>query len=434
MKYVEFPAKEAWSTLLKRPSLDTTSLFGIVNDVIDKVRKGGDEALREFELKFDHAKLDSLSVSTEEFRLAEEQVSTELKNAILLAHKNISAFHKAQKFSPIKIQTSPGVACEQRAIPIENVGLYVPGGTAPLFSTVLMLATPAHIAGCSNIILCTPPRPDGTINPAILFTAKTAGVTQVFKVGGSQAIAAMAYGTESIPKVDKIFGPGNQYVTAAKQLVSLSDVAIDMPAGPSEVEVLADESCNPSFVAADLLSQAEHGADSQVVLISTSSCTIDQIKAEVQRQLQLLPRKELAAKALDHSLYILVRDINEAIDITNAYAPEHLVIATKKYREVADKITHAGSIFLGNYSCESAGDYASGTNHTLPTKGYARAYSGLNLDSFIRKMTLQELTAEGVRSIGKSVSLMANGEQLTAHQRAMDIRIETINDSIKSNH
>ena len=433
MKFVEFPPKNTWASLLKRPSLDTTSLFNVVNDVISKVKKGGDEALRELELKFDHAKLDSLSVSKEEFNVAEEQVCSELKNAILLAYQNIATFHKAQEFAPIKVQTSPGVTCEQRAVPIENVGLYVPGGTAPLFSTVLMLATPAHIAGCSNIILCTPPRPDGSINPAILFAAKTAGVTQVFKVGGSQAIVAMAYGTESITKVDKIFGPGNQYVTAAKQLVSLSDVAIDMPAGPSEVEVLADESCNPSFVAADLLSQAEHGADSQVVLISTSRNTIESIQTEVTQQLQLLPRKELAQKALDHSLYILVNDINEAIDITNVYAPEHLVIATKDYHDVANKITHAGSIFLGNYSCESAGDYASGTNHTLPTKGYARAYSGLNLDSFIRKMTLQELTEEGVRSIGKSVSLMAEGEQLTAHQRAMTIRMESIEKSVKSN-
>ena len=309
-------------------------------------------------------------------------------------------------------------------MPIEKVGLYVPGGTAPLFSTVLMLATPAKIAGCSEIVLCTPPSRDGSVNPAILFTARLAGVTNVYKVGGSQAIAAMAYGTETVPKVDKIFGPGNQYVTAAKQLVSLSDVAIDMPAGPSEVEVLADETCNPAFVAADLLSQAEHGADSQVVLVSTSANVITQVQAEVQSQLLQLPRKELAQKSLDHSLYILVRDINDAIGITNAYAPEHLVIATRNYHQVADRIVHAGSIFLGNYSCESAGDYASGTNHTLPTKGYARAYSGLNLDSFQRKMTLQHLTAEGIQSIGAAVALMAEGEQLTAHQRAMTIRME----------
>ena len=413
--------------MLKRPAFDVSSLFATVGEVINKVKTGGDEALKELELQFDHVALDELAVSEAEFEEAGRQVAPKLKEAIRLAYKNIASFHEAQRFCPIKVQTAPGVVCEQRAVPIEKVGLYVPGGTAPLFSTVLMLATPAKIAGCSEIVLCTPPRKDGSVNPAILFTARLAGVTKVYKVGGSQAIAAMAYGTESIPKVDKIFGPGNQYVTAAKQLVSLSDVAIDMPAGPSEVEVLADESCNPAFVAADLLSQAEHGTDSQVVLVSTSADTITQVRAEVDKQLLTLPRKELAQQSLNHSLYILVHDIDEAIDITNAYAPEHLVIATHDYRHVADRIVHAGSIFLGNYSCESAGDYASGTNHTLPTKGYARAYSGLNLDSFQRKMTLQELTAEGVRSIGEAVALMAEGEQLTAHQRAMTIRLKENN-------
>lgn len=426
MQFVEYPARKEWMELLKRPSFDVTSLFTVVNGVLQQVRTEGDAALRQLEEKFDHVKLDSLAVSPEEFQAAETAVAPELKEAITLAYRNISAFHEAQRFSPIKVETAPGVVCEQRAVAIEKVGLYVPGGTAPLFSTVLMLATPAKIAGCKQIVLCTPPRQDGTINPAILFTAALAGVTNVYKLGGSQAIAAMAYGTESVPKVDKIYGPGNQFVTAAKQLVSLSDVAIDMPAGPSEVEVLADETCNPAFVAADLLSQAEHGADSQAVLVSTSRETILNVQAEVEKQLAVLPRKELAQKSLDHSLYILVKDINEAIDITNAYAPEHLVIATADYRSVADRINHAGSIFLGNYSCESAGDYASGTNHTLPTKGYARAYSGLNLDAFQRKMTLQELTAEGVRSIGQAVACMAAGEQLTAHQRAMTIRMEDI--------
>jgi len=424
MQYIKYPARETWTELLKRPSFDTTSLFAIVGDVINQVKTDGDKALRGLELKFDKVELTDLIVSPEEFAAAESMVKPELKDAILLAYKNIATFHEAQKFEPIKVTTAPGVVCEQRAVAIERVGLYVPGGTAPLFSTVLMLATPAKIAGCKEIVLCTPPSKDGTINPAILVAANAAGVTKVFKVGGSQAIAAMAYGTESVPKVDKIFGPGNQFVTAAKQMVSLADVAIDMPAGPSEVEVLADETCNPAFVAADLLSQAERGKDSQAVLVSTSADVIEKIQAEVDRQLELLPRKELAAMSLEHSLYILVNGMDEAIEITNAYAPEHLVIATDNYRDVADKITHAGSIFLGNYSCESAGDYASGTNHTLPTKGYARAYSGLNLDSFQRKMTLQELSEEGIRSIGQAVALMAEGEQLTAHQRAMTIRMD----------
>ena len=426
MKFVENPPRATWDELLKRPSIDVSNLYGIVNDIITQIKTDGDKALLLLEEKFDHARLESLQVSKAEIDSADQNISSELKEALLQAHHNIAKFHDAQRFEPIRVETANGVVCEQRAVAIERVGLYVPGGTAPLVSTVLMLATPAQIAGCKEIVLCTPPRPDGTVNPAILAAARIAGVTKIFKVGGSQAIAAMAYGTQSIPKVDKIFGPGNQFVMAAKQLVSLSDVSIDMPAGPSEVEVLADETCNPAFVAADLLSQAEHGADSQVVLISTSRQTIDNVCREVERQLDLLPRKELAQKSLDHSLYILTDNIEQAIELTNAYAPEHLVIATKDNRRVADRITHAGSIFLGNYSCESAGDYASGTNHTLPTKGYARSYSGLNLDAFIRKMTLQELSAEGIRSIGKTVSLMAEGEQLTAHQRAMTIRMESL--------
>ncbi len=426
MRYIEYPQRETWGDLLRRPSFDTTTLFATVGEVIDQVRKGGDAALRQLEEKFDHVTLDSLTVTEAEFEAAEAAVEPDLKEAINMAWHNIAAFHEAQRFEPISIETAPGVICQQRAVAIEKVGLYVPGGTAPLFSTVLMLATPARIAGCKEITLCTPPRRDGTINAAILYSARLAGVTTVVKAGGSQAIAAMAYGTESVGKVDKIFGPGNQYVTAAKQLVSLADVAIDMPAGPSEVEVLADDTCNPAYVAADLLSQAEHGADSQVVLVSTERNTIKMIQAEVERQLQLLPRKELAAKSLDHSLYILAHDMNEAVDITNAYAPEHLVIATRDYHSVAERLTHAGSIIQGNYSCESAGDYASGTNHTLPTKGYARAYSGLNLDSFQRKMTLQELSPQGIRTIGKAVALMAQGEQLTAHQRAMTIRMKDL--------
>ena len=423
-RYIEFPELSTWNELLQRPVFDVSSLFATVGTVIEQVKADGDKALRELELKFDQVVLNDLAVSETELDNAEHLVPPELQEAIRMAYKNIAVFHKAQRFQPIRVQTAPGVVCEQRAVPIERVGLYVPGGTAPLFSTVLMLATPAQIAGCKDIVLCTPPQKDGSVNPAVLFSAKLAGVTKVYKLGGSQAIAAMAYGTETVPKVDKIFGPGNQYVTAAKQLVSLSDVAIDMPAGPSEVEVLADETCIPEYVAADLLSQAEHGADSQVVLVSTSKEVINQVQAEVKRQLALLPRKELAEKSLSHSLYILVKDIEEAINITNAYAPEHLVIATRDYRAVANRIVHASSIFLGNYSCESAGDYASGTNHTLPTKGYARTYSGLNLDSFQRKMTLQELTKEGVDAIGKAVALMAQGERLTAHQKAMEIRMK----------
>lgn len=428
MRIVKYPKPEMWAELLKRPAFDVAKLFATVNEVIDRVKLEGDNGLKALELQFDKVSLESLSVSEAEFDEAEAIVDKELKDAIRLAHANISKFHEAQRFSPIKVTTSPGVVCEQRAVPIEKVGLYVPGGTAPLFSTVLMLATPAKIAGCRDIVLCTPPNCEGKVNPSILFAARTAGVNRVFKVGGSQAVAAMAVGTESIPKVDKIFGPGNQYVMAAKQLVSLSDVAIDMPAGPSEVEVMADASCNPVFVAADLLSQAEHGVDSQVVLVSTDEAALYEIQQELLRQLSLLPRHAMAEESLSHSVLILVHDEAEAIRISNSYAPEHLVLAVRNYHEVADKITHAGSIFLGPYSCESAGDYASGTNHTLPTKGYARAYSGLCLDSFQRKMTLQELSAEGIRQIGPAVMTMAAGEHLDAHRNAMAVRYEQIKD------
>ena len=395
--------------------------------MVDAVRREGDAALRRYELQFDRVALDSLLVSDEEFYEAMHLVDAPLKEAIRLANANIERFHRAQTFSTIRVETSPGVVCEQKSVPIERVGLYVPGGTAPLFSTVLMLATPAKIAGCSEIVLCTPPDSGGRINPAILFAARLAGVSKVFKLGGAQAVAAMACGTESVPRVDKIFGPGNQYVMAAKQLVSLTDVAIDMPAGPSEVEVLADSSANAAFVAADLLSQAEHGADSQVVLVSTDEDLLRQVQQELAQQLAELPRRELAEKALSHSVLILVRNMDEAVALTNRYAPEHLVVATADYRKVAERITHAGSVFLGPYSCESAGDYASGTNHTLPTKGYARAYSGLCLDSFMRKMTLQELSAEGVAGIGPAVVAMARAERLDAHSKAMEIRLNHIN-------
>ncbi len=424
---VKYPEKASWDALLKRPSFDVTQLFATVGAVVEQVRTRGDAALRDYELQFDKVSLDSFLVSDEEFYEAAGLVGASLKEAIRLAKANIERFHRAQAFSTIRVETAPGVVCEQKSVPIERVGLYVPGGTAPLFSTVLMLATPAQIAGCKEVILCTPPARDGRINPAILYAARLAGVQKVYKLGGSQAIAAMACGTESVPRVDKIFGPGNQYVTAAKQLVSLTDVAIDMPAGPSEVEVLADKSANAAFVAADLLSQAEHGADSQVVLVSTDEDLLVRVQDELEQQLSALPRRDIAEKALAHSVLILVHDMDEAVDLTNRYAPEHLVVATERYRDVAARITHAGSVFLGPYSCESAGDYASGTNHTLPTKGYARAYSGLCLDSFMRKMTLQELTPEGVCSIGPAVVAMAGAEQLEAHKRAMEIRLNQVN-------
>ena len=431
MRIIEFPKKSEWKNLFERPSFDSTALFGKVQKIMDAVREQGDEALRAYEKEFDKVEVNELRVSKAEMSEAATKIPQALKDALELAHENIESFHKAQRFEEIKVQTRPGVTCWQRAVPIERVGLYIPGGTAPLFSTVLMLATPAKIAGCRDIVLCTPPGKDGSVTPAILYAAQLAGVDKIFKIGGAQAIAAMAIGTDSVPKVDKIFGPGNQYVMAAKQLAALQDVAIDMPAGPSEVEVLADETANPAFVAADLLSQAEHGVDSQVVLVSTSRKLIKQVQEEIEIQKQTLPRVEIVDKCLENSKYILVHDESEAIEITNAYAPEHLVIAMSRCHEIAEQITNAGSVFLGAYSCESAGDYASGTNHTLPTKGYARAYSGLNLDSFMRKMTLQEITAEGIQQIGSAVALMAANEQLTAHERAMTIRMDYIKSANK---
>ena len=378
----------------------------------------------EYEEKFDHVHLDSLTVSEEEFAEAEKAVSIELKAAIMLAFNNIKKFHEAQKFESKPVNTLPGVTCWQKAVAIEKVGLYVPGGTAPLFSTVLMLATPAQIAGCKEIVLCTPPNREGKIHPAILYAAKIAGVSRVFKAGGVQAIGAMAYGTSSVPKVYKIFGPGNQYVMAAKQEVSLHDVAIDMPAGPSEVAVLADETANPIFVASDLLSQAEHGVDSQSMLITTSATLIRAVTEEVERQLEELPRKEIAARSLEHSKLILIDNMELAVEMMNRYAPEHLIIETKNYHELAEKIVNAGSVFLGAYSPESAGDYASGTNHTLPTNGYAKAYSGVSLDSFIRKITFQEITKEGIATIGPAIEVMAANEYLDAHKNAVSVRLK----------
>ena len=426
MNVIKYPEKEQWEEIVKRPHLDVTQLNQIVADVLNDVRLRGDEAVKGYELKFDHVDLESLAVTDEEIKQAEKLVDSKLRKAIELAHHNIKVFHESQRFTGQKIETQPGVTCWQKSIPIERVGLYIPGGTAPLFSTVLMLATPARIAGCQEIVLCTPPDRQGHVNPAILVAARVAGVSRIFKAGGVQAIGAMAYGTESVPKVYKIFGPGNQYVMAAKQQVSLHDVAIDMPAGPSEVCVIADESANAEFVAADLLSQAEHGADSQVFLITTSHKVIDDVQQEVSRQLDLLPRKEIAQKALANSVLVLVSDIHEAVRLANTYAPEHLVIQTEDFEQVAEQVVNAGSVFLGKYACESAGDYASGTNHTLPTHGYATAYSGVNLDSYCRKVTFQHLTAEGVNSIGQAVCLMAEAEQLDAHKNAMAVRIKDI--------
>ena len=420
------PKRTQWGEITSRPRLDLAQLNETVSTVLNDVRQRGDEAVKEYELKFDKAALTSLAVSEQEMQEAEQLVIAELKAAIELAHENIYKFHAAQKFEGQKVETQSGVSCWQKSVAIERVGLYIPGGTAPLFSTVLMLATPAKIAGCGEIVLCTPPNLEGKVNPAILMAARIAGVSKIFKAGGVQAIGAMAYGTESVPKVFKIFGPGNQYVMAAKQQVSLDEVAIDMPAGPSEVCVLADDSANAEFVAADLLSQAEHGIDSQVLFITTSEQKLQEVQQEVERQLALLPRQEIAKKALDNSRLVLVNSVDEMMALSNAYAPEHLIIQTADYEQLAERVVNAGSVFLGQYACESAGDYASGTNHTLPTHGYATAYNGVNLDSYCRKITFQHLTEDGIRHIGRAVELMAEAEQLDAHKNAMTVRIKSI--------
>ena len=426
MKKIIHPDRKDWAEILKRPVLNMETLRGTVCEVLERVKSEGDKAVLEYEERFDKVKLESLAVTEAEMKEAEENVPIELKVAILLAQRNIYTFHKKQKFETKKVETMEGVTCWQKAVGIEKVGLYIPGGTAPLFSTVLMLAVPARVAGCKEIVLCTPPNKEGKINPAILYAAQVSGVSKIFKAGGVQAIGAMAYGTESVPKVYKIFGPGNQYVMAAKQQVSLHEVAIDMPAGPSEVEVIADETANPAFVAADLLSQAEHGVDSQVVLITTSEKLMEEVEYEVQHQLSRLPRWEIAEKALANSKLILVNDMEEAIAMTNEYAPEHLIIETKNYMELAEKVVNAGSVFLGSLTPESAGDYASGTNHTLPTNGYAKAYSGVSLDSFIRKITFQEITREGIQNVGPAIEVMAANEQLDAHKNAVTIRLKSI--------
>ncbi len=424
MQIIIYPERKDWKNILTRPTFDTSSLNDTVGKILADVKVRGDEAILEYEEKFDKVRLSSLVVSQAEIEESEKLVSEELKAAIRQAKQNIEIFHRSQQLETKKIETTQGVSCWQKAVGIEKVGLYIPGGTAPLFSTVLMLAVPAKIAGCKEIILCSPPNKEGKIHPAILFAAKEAGVNQIFKAGGVQAIGAMAYGTDAIPQVYKIFGPGNQYVMAAKQLVSLKDVAIDMPAGPSEVQVIADETSIPQFVAADLLSQAEHGADSQVILTTTSEPFISEVLHEIEKQLFELPRREIAEKALQNSKLVLLRDEQEVIDITNQYAPEHLIIETADYMDIADQIVNAGSVFLGNYTPESAGDYASGTNHTLPTNGYAKAYSGVNLDSFVKKITFQRITKQGIKNLGPAIEIMAENEELFAHKNAVTLRLK----------
>lgn len=426
MKIIQKPDRSEWNTIVERPHLDVSQLNDKVATILQDIRQNGDAAVKKYELAFDHATLSDLAVTAEEMEEALLSIDKELYVSLVLAHRNIEKFHASQQFEGKKIETTKGVTCWQKSVPIEKVGLYIPGGTAPLFSTVLMLATPAKLAGCSEIVLCTPPNSEGKVHPAILVAAKIAGVSKIFKIGGVQAIGAMAYGTESVPKVYKIFGPGNQYVMAAKQQVSLHDVAIDMPAGPSEVCIIADKNSNTEFVAADLLSQAEHGTDSQAVLITDSKQKLEEVEAEVNKQVELLPRKEIAKLTLENSKLILVDSLDEAMELSNTYAPEHLIIATDNYEELSEKVVNAGSVFLGSYACESAGDYASGTNHTLPTHGYALAYSGVNLDSYNRKITFQHLTEEGIESIGRAVEVMAANEQLDAHKHAMTVRIKNL--------
>lgn len=426
MNIIKYPTEKDYPSICERPHLNVRELNTIVTGVLDDIKKRGDRAIIDYEERFDHVRLSTLTISDDEINEAWENIDRSLRDAILLAHDNIRIFHESQKFKRQKVQTAEGVTCWQKSVPIQRVGLYIPGGTAPLFSTVLMLATPAKIAGCEEIVLCTPPDKEGRVNPAILVAAKVAGVSRIIKAGGIQAIGAMAYGTETVPKVFKVFGPGNQYVMAAKQHVSLHDVAIDMPAGPSEVCVIADESSNPSFVAADLLSQAEHGIDSQVILIVTSEEKSKEVTDEIELQLEILPRRDIAAKTLENSKIIIVHDTDEAIKLSNVYAPEHLIINTVDYEQLAERVVNAGSVFLGPYACESAGDYASGTNHTLPTHGYACSYSGVNLDSFCRKITFQYISEEGINSIGRAVEIMAENEQLDAHKNAMSVRIDAL--------
>jgi histidinol dehydrogenase len=426
MKQIKYPNKLNWLALLKRPEFERNQFTKVVSNILTEVKENGNDALIRFTEKFDGVKIDTLLVSQQEVEIANSKVSEELSNAIKLAKANIEKFHKAQNITEPVIQTTKGVSCWRKNIGIEKVGLYIPGGSAPLFSTVLMLAIHAKIAGCDEIVICTPPNSEGNIDPAILYTASLVGVTKIYKVGGAQAIAAMAFGTESIPQVYKIFGPGNQYVTKAKELIQQEGIAIDMPAGPSEVLIIADNTCNPSFVAADLLSQAEHGADSQVILVSDDENIIAEVNIQLEIQLAKLPRVELATKALENSRSILLKDMKECVAFSNEYAPEHLIIASEAADNFIEKIVNAGSVFLGNYSCESAGDYASGTNHTLPTNGYARNYSGVSIDSFVKKITFQKLEKEGLKNIGPAIEIMAEAEQLFAHKNAVTLRLKEI--------
>jgi histidinol dehydrogenase len=421
------PAKETWPSLCERPQLELGFLESSVRNVMNRVKLSGDNALRELTLQYDKVQLEGIEVSSEEVKEADGKLSDSLKRAIRTAAENIRTFHAAQRRDILKVETMPGVSCWRKGVAIEKVGIYIPGGTAPLFSTVLMLGIPAKQAGCREIILCTPPDKTGKINPAILFAASLVGVTRIFKIGGAQAIAAMAYGTETVPAVYKIFGPGNQYVTKAKQLVLEEGIAIDMPAGPSEVLVIADETANPAFVAADLLSQAEHGEDSQVILVLLNDALVNRVKVEIEKQLAALPRKAIAEKSLAHSRVIVFSEIQSAIEFVNEYAPEHLIVNTTDHNDIADKVINAGSVFLGNYSPEAIGDYASGTNHTLPTNGYAKAYAGVSLESFMKFITYQQLTKEGLKSLGPVVEEMAEAEQLAAHKLAVTVRLQEIN-------
>lgn len=426
MQIIKYPQPSEWCKIVERPQLDTLSLHAKVKQILDDIRLEGDVAVRNYSRQFDGVELEALEVTPQEWAEGMAATPLPLQEALRKAHHNIATFHASQQLHPQRVETSTGVHCWQKAVAIEKVGLYVPGGTAPLFSTVLMLATPATIAGCKEIIICTPPSKQGTIHPAILYAAHLAGVQRIFKLGGVQAIGAMAYGTESVPKVYKIFGPGNQYVTAAKQLVSLKDVAIDMPAGPSEVQVIADKTSNLAFVASDFLSQAEHGVDSQSILLTTDEEIIEPLMTEIDRQLAELPRKEIAAQSLAHSKLVVLETLDQLVELTNEYAPEHLIIQSSNYLEIAERVVNAGSVFLGSYTPESAGDYASGTNHTLPTSGYAKAYSGVNLDSFVRKITFQEITEEGLLQLGETIETMAHAEQLDAHKNAVTVRLASL--------
>lgn len=430
MQVIRYPAKSEWQKIVERPTIETESLESIVSQILDDVKLNGDSALKRYTAQFDRAEIEDFAVLEAEFEEAEKQISDELKRAILHAKANLEIFHRSQVETPERIETTPGVVCWRESRAIERVGLYIPGGTAPLFSTVLMLAIPAQIAGCEEIVLCSPPDENGKIHPAILFSARICGATKVFKVGGVQAVAAMAYGTESVPQVYKIFGPGNQFVTAAKQMVAREGTALDMPAGPSEVAVLADETAVPAFVAADLLSQAEHGADSQVLFVTTEELMIEPVLLELETQLNRLPRRDLTAQALENSRTILVKNADEAIELLNLYAPEHLILACRDDEKIAQKVVNAGSVFLGNYSCESAGDYASGTNHTLPTNGAARTYSGVSVDSFVKKITFQKLSAEGIKNLGATIEAMAAAEGLEAHKNAVTLRLQQIGKTV----